>query len=357
MLRDDRSKTLAIGGGLLLVNTGYLAAFATPSLFYYANVALHVLLGVVLLVIGARWARRQALSMTGVLAALILGVGALLGLALTVTGATRSFRWLLLSHIAVTTTGAVLAVALMLRHAIRQSGWRVSPARTFVALALVGGLGWTAAVVARGRDNGEAYRIENPNRRSLPAWSRKAAVPPVRSSLRRRTPTSRGIIPANFFLTSAACGRCHKDIYEQWNSSAHHFSSFNNQWYRKSIEYMQEVVGHQAVEVVRRLPRSRGVLQRPLRSADQRADQHPRGAGRPGLHVVPFDYERREHDGAGRFRDRVPAAARSRASESPIVRTSTTRLPSSIRSPHRRRSSSRFTRTTAVLLVLSQGAP
>ena len=117
MLRDDRSKTLAIGGGLLLVNTAYLAAFATPSLFYYANVALHVLLGVVLLVIGARWARRQTLSMTGVLAALILGVGALLGLALTVTGATRSFRWLLLSHIAVTTTGAVLAVALMLRHA------------------------------------------------------------------------------------------------------------------------------------------------------------------------------------------------------------------------------------------------
>jgi Tfp pilus assembly protein PilF len=51
------------------------------------------------------------------------------------------------------------------------------------------------------------------------------------------------IIPANFFMTSAVCGRCHKDIYEQWNSSAHHFSSFNNQWYRKSIEYMQDVVG------------------------------------------------------------------------------------------------------------------
>ena len=41
----------------------------------------------------------------------------------------------------------------------------------------------------------------------------------------------------------ALSGRCHGDIYEQWNSSAHHFSSFNNQWYRKSIEYMQDVVG------------------------------------------------------------------------------------------------------------------
>src|SRR5437667_2052755 len=52
-----------------------------------------------------------------------------------------------------------------------------------------------------------------------------------------------GVIPANFFMTSATCGRCHPDIYEQWNSSAHHFSSFNNQWYRKSIEYLQDVIG------------------------------------------------------------------------------------------------------------------
>jgi Tfp pilus assembly protein PilF len=52
-----------------------------------------------------------------------------------------------------------------------------------------------------------------------------------------------GIIPANFFLTSETCGRCHQDIYEEWQSSMHHFSSFNNQWYRKSIEYMQDVVG------------------------------------------------------------------------------------------------------------------
>ncbi|MGH9200790.1 MAG: tetratricopeptide repeat protein, partial [Vicinamibacterales bacterium] len=51
------------------------------------------------------------------------------------------------------------------------------------------------------------------------------------------------IIPANFFLTSESCGRCHKEVYEQWRSSVHHLSSFNNQWYRRSIEYMQDVVG------------------------------------------------------------------------------------------------------------------
>ena len=48
-------------------------------------------------------------------------------------------------------------------------------------------------------------------------------------------------IPAKYFMESDACARCHQDIYKQWQSSAHHFSSFNNQWYRKSIEYMQDV--------------------------------------------------------------------------------------------------------------------
>ncbi len=34
---------------------------------------------------------------------------------------------------------------------------------------------------------------------------------------------------------SAYCGLCHTDIYQQWNASTHHFSSFNNPIYRKVI--------------------------------------------------------------------------------------------------------------------------
>ena len=54
-----------------------------------------------------------------------------------------------------------------------------------------------------------------------------------------------GIIPSNFFMDSEVCGECHKDVYDQWKSSVHHFASFNNQFYRKSIEYMQSVSGTQ----------------------------------------------------------------------------------------------------------------
>jgi Tfp pilus assembly protein PilF len=50
---------------------------------------------------------------------------------------------------------------------------------------------------------------------------------------------------SKFFMESETCGKsgCHVDIYKEWNASAHHFASFNNQWYRKSIEYMQSVAG------------------------------------------------------------------------------------------------------------------
>ena len=54
--------------------------------------------------------------------------------------------------------------------------------------------------------------------------------------------------PSEYFVDSKSCGvqGCHPDIYAQWNSSAHHLSSFNNQWYRKAIEYMQEADGVQS---------------------------------------------------------------------------------------------------------------
>ncbi len=53
------------------------------------------------------------------------------------------------------------------------------------------------------------------------------------------------LIPARFFMGSESCGRagCHPDIYAQWKSSTHHLASFNNQWYRKSVEYAQSIVG------------------------------------------------------------------------------------------------------------------
>ncbi len=66
---------------------------------------------------------------------------------------------------------------------------------------------------------------------------------------------------------------------------------------------------HHAEQVVRGLSRSRGVLQRPIRASDRRANRHARSPGRAGMHVVPRDRARRQLDGQRRVHDRVSAAA------------------------------------------------
>ena len=118
-------------------------------------------------------------------------------------------------------------------------------------------------------------------------------------------------IPSKFFMESDACERCHQDIYKQWNSSAHHFSSFNNQWYRKSIEYMQDVNGvkpskwcagcHDPALLYS------GMMDTPIKQIVHTS----RGAGGHGLHDVPLHREGEEHDGAGRLHARVSRAARA----------------------------------------------
>jgi Tfp pilus assembly protein PilF len=240
-----RAERWVAGVAVLLVNSLYLAATATASIFYFTNVVLHLVLGGVLAIAGARYAlrHRERLPVLVMCAAVPLLVGAVTGSALVVTGATRPYRWLLLTHMVAATAGAALLVGWA-----ASSGWRRTSGRTRFAcaaatlmLVLAGAI--AASAMAR-RDGARRveFRITNPE--VVPARMEEEGPGPSSPFFPSSANTNvNGIIPANFFLTSAACGRCHRDIYDQWNSSAHHFSSFNNQWYRKSIEYMQDVVG------------------------------------------------------------------------------------------------------------------
>jgi hypothetical protein len=176
-------------------------------------------------------------------AAVPLVASAVLGAALMITGATRPYRPILYAHIALAAIGSLLLLVHLFRIALRSGGttegralvWASSAG--FLAIALA-----SAALVLEQRRAPARHRIVNPS------------TPPVSMDGEGSGPKSPffpssgetnvgGTIPSNFFMTSQHCGRCHKDIFDQWNASAHHFSSFNNQWYRKSIEYMQDVVG------------------------------------------------------------------------------------------------------------------
>src|SRR5205814_154530 len=55
---------------------------------------------------------------------------------------------------------------------------------------------------------------------------------------------SGNFIPARTLMMDGYCQQCHKDNYDGWFHSAHHFGSFNNKPYLFSIRETREVVFH-----------------------------------------------------------------------------------------------------------------
>jgi tetratricopeptide (TPR) repeat protein len=222
------------------LNSLYLAARAEASLFYFGNVALHVVLGLGAAAALGRLARRRwsALDAAWRLAAVACGLGSALGAVLLVTGATRPYRPILYAHMALLGLGALLALAAGLRRALPIPPGVVHRSATAAALLAVAAPGARlAADLFPPRHPIVNAALPPP---SMDGEGQGARGPFFPSSAQTSVG---GPVPSNFFMTSADCGRCHKEIYDQWSSSAHHFASFNNQWYRKSIEYMQDVAG------------------------------------------------------------------------------------------------------------------
>jgi tetratricopeptide (TPR) repeat protein len=197
-----------------IANAAYVAALPSPTVFYVVNVLLHLALGAAAVVWLFRVHRRSAKFVP-------LAVAGLLGVYLIFTGAVLANRWAVAAHI-------VLALAGL---AILLPRWRVALAVIAVASAAL-------------RFGMPESRIRNPQ--VVPTSMTEEGAGPKSpfwpSSARTNTG---GLIPSDFFMDSKQCGECHKDIYEQWNSSVHHFASFNNQFYRRSIEHMQELSGTQ----------------------------------------------------------------------------------------------------------------
>jgi tetratricopeptide (TPR) repeat protein len=217
---------------LLLINTAYIAAFASPTIFYMGNVVLHLVLGVALGIMLLWFIRRMPWA-----GSLFL-IAALAGVFLAVFGNTTPHRWVLEAHIAV----AALALVAFLPYVMRHTG--AGSRNAYVAcLALLVVFPAATTLYRRVRPNPDD-RIRNPL--IVPTSMDQEGGGPRSPFFPSSAKTNvGGIIPSNFFMDSEACGRCHKDVYEQWKSSMHHFGSFNNQFYRKSIEYMQSVVGTQ----------------------------------------------------------------------------------------------------------------
>jgi tetratricopeptide (TPR) repeat protein len=230
-------KALIAGLAILACNSAYLAAGGDPDLFYFFNIALHFGLGLVLVVVGVQWWRRHRPSGT-TLAAVLLVTGAVLGIAIAVVGnryATRPLVWI---HAGVATAGLIALLAAFRRFRSRLS-WRLSTALLAVCVIAVP----TALWIQR-TNPPAAASIENPPAPvSMDHEAMQGAGGPFFPSSVHTA--NRGTVPSSIYLKPESCARsgCHPDIYAQWKSSAHHFSSFNNQWYRQAVVYMQQVAG------------------------------------------------------------------------------------------------------------------
>jgi Flp pilus assembly protein TadD len=228
----------------LTVSAAYLYAFPQLNLFYAAIALLHALAGIIttfllLLFVARKFRNRNLASRLGWI---LLTLGALVGLVLIKTGTPRAEWTLLYVHIALSLAG----LGVLLAEWISSRGWSAQSSlralsRYGVCLVSIGLLVAGARLLRESRWRHHA-RIENP------------AMPPASMEQEGDGPSGPFFpssaqvyggqkIPSKFFMESESCKRCHEDIYNQWFSSAHHFSSFNNQWYRKSIEYMQDTVG------------------------------------------------------------------------------------------------------------------
>jgi cytochrome c-type biogenesis protein CcmH/NrfG len=236
----------ALGGLVvfLFLSAVYLYTFPQPNVFYAAIVLLHTVAGVVAAVLLAVFLLR--LLRNGSIASRLgwglLTVGAIFGLVLIKTGTPRVEWNLLYFHILLSLAGVGIVVA----EWAGKRGW-LSPSvgnsiiRCAICLVALAGLALAARYLRESRWTNQA-RIENP---SMPPATMDGEgdgpdgpfFPSSAQVLGRQK------IPSKFFMESDSCKRCHEDIYNQWFSSAHHFSSFNNQWYRKSIEYMQDTIG------------------------------------------------------------------------------------------------------------------
>ena len=238
---NSANRLLPLLIGFLALSAIYLYAFPQANLLYPAIVLLHTVAGVaasILLVLWLvrRWRESQPLLRAGIL---LLSLGAILGLALIYTGTLRTEWPLVYAHLGVSFLGA----GLMAAAGLGDRGWqRNHPALRVVGVLAVLAVLAPAAWYMREARWGQHARIEN---RALPPASMDGEGDGPSGPF---FPSSAQVyggqkIPSKFFMESESCKRCHEDIYNQWQSSAHHFSSFNNQWYRKSVEYMQDVVG------------------------------------------------------------------------------------------------------------------
>ena len=285
----------------LTLSAVYLYGYPSATLPYFVVDLLHVAVGIAVAVLLFLFAvpllRGQSFLVR--LGWVCLAAGTVLGVILIKIGTPLKWKNWLYAHIAL----CVLGVLLLATSRLIKKGWMgksfLERSLGFAALAAITagvalGTWWTRDIAWR-----KANRISNPL--MPPETMDKEGDGSEGKFFPSSAQTRQGInIPSKYFMKSDACQRCHADIFKQWDSSMHHFSSFNNQWYRKSIEYMQEVAGVRSSKWCAGCHDPAllysGLFDTPIKQIVDDVPQHRRS---------------KKHHGPGRLLPRIPEAPRA----------------------------------------------
>ncbi|MEZ5461080.1 multiheme c-type cytochrome [Dokdonella sp.] len=221
--------------GIMAANSIYLLAFTRYSAFFMSMLLLHLALGLLLTVPlftfvvsharrmfrtrnrRAKWAGLSVAT----LAILITGSG----LIMTFDGATIENRAVYLTHV-LAFPAAIIAFILHRRAHFHRMAFR---SVLISALAVAMFLGAMAIY----------QYLEKPPQRIVNQDGDTQYFPSSAETF------DQGLIDPVRLSSNEYCQECHPRTYERWEKSAHRFSSFNNPFYRRSVELMADQVGRE----------------------------------------------------------------------------------------------------------------
>jgi tetratricopeptide (TPR) repeat protein len=228
-------RILLVPLGLMAANSIYLAAFTRDSSFFYAMLLLHLALGLLIAVpffvfalTHARrmirmWNKRAKAAGLAIVTLAVVCVST--GLFMTFKGATLNNRAVWLAHICAVPLALVAFILHRRSHVHklqfrRLFAWGGAVAVFLAAMTLVG-------------------KLEKPPKRIVNVNGDTVFYPSSSETF------DQGLLDAKKLASNAYCQECHPDSFHQWERSAHRFSSFNNPFYRKSVELMADRVGRE----------------------------------------------------------------------------------------------------------------
>ena len=226
---------LLIPLGLIAADSIYLVSFTKYSSFFMAMLLLHLALGILLSIPFFVFAFTHARKMirtrnvrartAGLAIATLAILVTVTGLLMTFKGATIKNRPIYLAHV----LASPLALIAFILHR-RAHSHQMAFKKLF---AWGGGVAGFLAVMAL------IHVTEKPPQRIV---NRNGDTQYFLSSAET---FDQGLLDPAKLSANSYCQECHPKSYERWAKSAHHFSSFNNPFYRRSVELMADKVGRE----------------------------------------------------------------------------------------------------------------